>query len=100
LAHPVPVVEEVDPPRLDVDSQLLEITLRGEGFVRDSSCALAGRHSKEAHPSPRDTTYVSASELTVTLKRDDVAEAGSLSLTVFNPEPGGGVSEPVLLVVA
>ena len=25
-----------EPARLDVDSELLEITLRGEGFVRDS----------------------------------------------------------------
>ena len=50
-------------------------------------------------PVPRDTTYVSASRLRVTLKPEDVAEAGSVSITVSNPEPGGGISEPVLLPV-
>jgi hypothetical protein len=100
LANPRPVVAEIEPPSLAVDSQLLEITLRGEGFVRDSVVRVLRPALEGGTPVPRDTKYVSSSEVTVTLKPDDVAEAGSLSLTVFNPEPGGGVSEPALLVIA
>jgi hypothetical protein len=100
LANPMPVVAEVEPSGLDVDSQLLEVTLRGESFVRESVVRVSRPALEGGTPVPRDTTYVSSSELTVALNPDDVAEAGSLRLTVVNPEPGGGVSEPVLLVVA
>jgi hypothetical protein len=100
LANPEPVALEVEPPKLDVNSTLLDITLRGEGFV-DVSAVRVSRPSLEGgSPVPREVKYVSPNELTVTLKPEDVAEAGSLSLTVFNPPPGGGTSDPVLLVVA
>ena len=40
----------------------------------------------------RTTTYVSRTRLTVSIPAGDVAAAGSATLTVSNPAPGGGVS--------
>jgi hypothetical protein len=100
LTNPVPAVASVEPPELDIASSELEITLRGEGFVRESVVRISAPSLGGGAPVPRDTRYVSASELRITLKEEDVAEAGSLSFTVFNPGPGGGSSEPALLVVA
>jgi hypothetical protein len=98
LTNPVPVVATVDPGALDVGSTSLEITLRGEGFVRESVVRVS-RPSLPGAAAPRDTTYVSSGELRVVLESADVAEEGSLSLTVFNPGPGGGSSDPMPLEV-
>jgi hypothetical protein len=99
LAMPVPALASVEPIRLDVGSGELEITLRGEGFVRDSVARVSAVSAGGSAPVPRDTTYVSAGQLTLTLAAEDVAEARSLSITVFNPAPGGGTSGPALLEV-
>jgi len=98
VVNPVPVVTVIDPASLDVASTSLEITLRGEGFVPDSLVSVS-RPSLGGEPAPRDTSYVNSGELKVMLEPAD-AEEGSLSLTVFNPSPGGGNSEPVSLQVA
>jgi hypothetical protein len=100
LTNPKPVLASVDPVTLEVNTQLLEITLRGEGFVRDSIVRVSRPSAEPAIPEPRETTYINSGELKVSLDPADVAEARSLSLSVVNPSPGGGSSDPVLLVVA
>jgi hypothetical protein len=100
LANPKPVLASVDPTTLDVDAQLLEITLRGEGFVRDSVVRVSRPSPEGVIPEPRTTTYVNSRELRVDLEPMDVADAVSLSLVVVNPGPGGGSSDLVSLVVA
>jgi hypothetical protein len=40
----------------------------------------------------RPTTYVSASQLQATIGAGDVATAGTVSVSVFSPTPGGGTS--------
>ena len=44
--------------------------------------------------SSRTTTYVSATPLTAAKLAADIATAGTTSVTVFNPTPGGGTSNP------
>jgi hypothetical protein len=100
LANPKPVLASVDPATLDINTQLLKITLRGEGFVRDSVVRVSYPSLEGGVPEPRETTYINSAELKVTLEPGDVADARSLSLSVVNPSPGGGSSDPVLLVVA
>jgi hypothetical protein len=99
LANPAPVLASAEPLTLDVGSELLEIALRGEGFVRESVVRVSGPSLEGGAPVPRETAYVNSGELRVTLEPDDVAEAGSLNITVFNPAPGGGASDPVLVIV-
>jgi len=40
----------------------------------------------------RTTTYVSVTSLTAAIPASDIASAGTASVTVFNPTPGGGTS--------
>jgi hypothetical protein len=43
----------------------------------------------------RTTTFVSATQLTVTISAADIATAGTAQVTVFTPAPGGGTSSPL-----
>lgn len=99
LATPAPVLASVEPVRLEAGSSELELTLRGEGFVRDSVARVSLPTAAGSAPLARDTTFVSSGQLLVTLDSADVAEAGSVSITVFNPGPGGGTSDPALFDV-
>ena len=99
LANPVPSIETIEPVTLNVGSAVLTVRLMGAGFTHASVARVSQLPLGGGVPLPRDTAYVSPSELMVTLDADDVAQAGSLSITVVNPEPGGGSSEPALLVV-
>jgi len=40
------------------------------------------------------TTFVSATQVSVTIPSSDIATAGTASITIFNPAPGGGTSSP------
>jgi hypothetical protein len=48
----------------------------------------------------RTTTFVSTSQLTAAITAADVANAGSASITVSTPSPGGGTSAPKTLIIA
>jgi len=45
------------------------------------------------------TTYVSATQLTATVPASDLATAGTASVTVFNPTPGGGTSNALTFTI-
>jgi len=46
-----------------------------------------------------ETRWVSATELAVTLTRQQTSDVGTVLLTVQSPKPGGGVSEAVPVIV-
>jgi len=71
------------------------LTLHGEGFVQESIVRVSppGKPGTE-----RETTYGGPDTLTVKLLLEDLAEPGTLQLSVFNPE-SGNVSEPIDLLV-
>src|SRR5216683_791054 len=50
--------------------------------------------------SPRATTFVSSAQLTAQISAADIATTGTASVTVFNPTPGGGMSNVAFLPVA
>src|SRR5262249_13534072 len=68
------------------------LTLTGSSFVSGSVVQVNG--------AGRTTTFVSGTQLTAAIPASDVAGAGSLSITVVNPTPGGGTSSAVTLTVA
>ena len=49
--------------------------------------------------SPRTTTYVNPNQLTATVAAADIVNVGSRSVSVINPEPGGGGSNALALAV-
>src|SRR5215208_7147436 len=83
-SNPTPVLNGADPTSVIAGSGARTVTLIGTGFVSASRARWNG--------GDRPTTFVSATSLTVQLTAQDVASAGSGSLTVYNPPPGGGTS--------
>src|SRR5208337_5171880 len=67
------------------------LTVNGTGFVSSSVVNWNG--------SPRATTFVSSSQLTAKIAASDVATAGTVSVSVVSPAPGGGKSNVVFFPV-
>lgn len=91
--NPVPFVSQpLVPTTVAPGSAGFTLTINGTGFVSGSVVNWNG--------SPRTTTFVSTSELTATILATDVLIAGTASVTVHNPAPGGGGSNPALFPIA
>src|SRR5438309_990059 len=60
------------------------VSITGTNFVPGVVATMNG--------SPRTTTYVSDTQLTVVLPPTDLTAAGTLLMNVTNPQPGGGAS--------
>jgi hypothetical protein len=89
-SNPVPFVNQpLVPTTVAPGSAAFTLTVNGTGFVAGSVVNWNG--------SPRATTFVSSSQLTASIPASDVARAGTATVTVSSPTPGGGVSIPVFL---
>src|ERR1019366_9021316 len=72
------------PASANYQSSALTLTVTGSGFLAASQVQWKG--------SSRTTTYISATQLTAAITAADLATAGTATVTVVNPAPGGGVS--------
>lgn len=88
-ATPPPTITAVSPQSLTVGATSAELTIRGTGFVPQSRVSVNWNE--------RPATFVSATELRVTLPESDLASGGSLTLRVLSP--GGGYSNPATVEV-
>jgi hypothetical protein len=92
VSNPVPTVTTLAPGSVLVGSPAGTVTVTGTNFVSGITLAVNG--------SPRTTTYVSDTQLTASLTADDFVSAAPLLLNAVNPQPGGGASGTIALVVA
>ncbi len=83
-ANPVPTLDSLLPASIQAGSGGPTIRVLGQNFVPGA----VGR----VNAADRPTTYISPSEIEVKLTNGDVASAGSLTISAFNPTPGGGDS--------
>ncbi len=67
------------------------LTVNGTGFAASAVVNWNG--------SPRTTTFVSSSTLQASITAADIAKAGTGTITVTNPAPGGGASLPAFIYV-
>jgi hypothetical protein len=67
------------------------LTVNGAGFASGAVVNWNG--------SPRNTTFVSSSQLHATITATDIAQNGTASIIVFNPAPGGGPSNIIYFPV-
>lgn len=68
------------------------LTVHGTGFVSGASVEWNG--------TPRTTTFVNSSTLTAQILAADISAPGTALITVLNPSPGGGLSNPVFFEVS
>jgi hypothetical protein len=91
-ANPVPIINQpLVPGAAAPGGNSFTLTVNGTGFVSGSTVYWNG--------SPRTTTFVSGSQLTAAINAADIAVAATVSVTVVNPAPGGGRSNPVFFSV-
>ncbi len=91
-ANPVPIINQpLVPSTAAPGGNAFTLTVNGTDFVSGLSVEWNG--------SPRTTTFVSGSQLTATINAADIAVAGTASVTVVNPSPGGGRSNALLFSV-
>lgn len=89
--NPLPSISSITPPNANAGSASVTITVTGEGFVSTSTL--------NWNKASRITTEVSDTQITATVTAADIAAAGAAQITVVNPAPGGGTSNPVGFVI-
>jgi len=88
----VPTVGSLSPTGATTGSAALTLTVSGTGFVPTSVVRWNG--------ATRTTTFVSRTVLQASITKSDLATAGTPSVTVFSPKPGGGTSAAVKFTIA
>jgi hypothetical protein len=84
-SNPVPLINEpLGPDATAPGGAGFTLTVNGTGFLSTSVVKWNG--------SARSTIFVSSSQLTASILSSDIAKAGTASVTVVNPGPGGGAS--------
>jgi len=94
--NPVPFINEpLVPASVAPGSAGFTLTVNGTGFVQGSVV----NWSMGGTSTPLATTFVSTSELTAAVPAGNVVTAGTASVTVSSPTPGGGTSNAVFLQI-
>jgi hypothetical protein len=83
-----PSLTSVTPGTVNVGGNDFQITLTGTNLVNGAVV----RVTVNGVTAERLTNFVSATQLTATLLSQDIAETGTISVSVQNPQPGGGTS--------
>jgi hypothetical protein len=86
--NPVPTLTSLNPPNVKVGAAQFTLTVTGSNFVSASTIQWNGANLK--------TTYVSATLVSADIPASDVAKAGTATISVLNPSPGGGASTSTL----
>jgi len=84
IDNPVPTSGLISPTTATAGGPAFTLTIAGTNFVAGSVVQWNGV--------ALTTTFVSATQLTAAVPASDIATAGTASVTVFNPTPGGGTS--------
>jgi len=82
--NPVPGIGSLTPNKGLAGGPSFTLTVNGSNFVQKSKVYWNGAQLT--------TTFVSSTVLTATVPARDIAKAGTASVTVVNPQPGGGTS--------
>jgi hypothetical protein len=82
--NPAPSITTLSPTSATAGGPAFSLTVNGTGFVSSSIVNFNG--------AAKATTFVNATQLTAAITVGDIATAGTLSVTVTNPAPGGGTS--------
>lgn len=86
-----PIIADLNPISILQGDPNFTLTVTGADFVPTTVVQWNG--------SPRPTTFVSTTVLQAQITSADIAAAGSISVTAFNPPPQGGTSPPITFPV-
>lgn len=83
-SNPVPTISQISPSTASRGGLAFTLTVGGSNFVSGAVVQWNG--------SARQTSLVSANQLTAQILADDISVAGTENVTVVNPGPDGGTS--------
>gem|GEM_PF-1011589 len=83
-SNPVPTTTSISPSSATAGGAGFTLTVNGTNFISGSIVRWNG--------ADRTTTFVSGTQVTASISAADIANAGTATVTVFNPAPGGGTS--------
>jgi len=90
--NPVPTLTNLSPSSITVGEPAFTLTIEGTNFVNNMSTV-------RWNGLDRTTTFISDTELQAEITAADIAATGEVSVTVFNSEPGGGISNALTFIV-
>ncbi|GIV58986.1 IPT/TIG domain-containing protein [Rhodocaloribacter litoris] len=90
--YPKPVVSRVEPDRVAAGGSDQVLTVHGKHFVE-------GKSVVRINGIARKTEFVAPDQLLVHLGAGDLTRPSRLNLTVETSQPGGGMSEPIVVEV-
>ena len=90
-SNPQPSLTSLSPASAPAGSAAQTLTLNGTNFLASSTVTYNG----VGHAA----TFVSSTQLTISLSATDQATGGSYAVVVTNPAPGGGASSPLSFAV-
>lgn len=91
-ANPVPFLNQpLVPTSVSPDGPAFALSISGTGFINGATI--------DFNQAPLETTFVDSGHLTAMVPAGDIATAGTASVTVVNPAPGGGPSNVVYFQV-
>jgi len=88
---PLPQISSLSPSGVSTGGAGLTLTVNGKNFVSQSEILVNGN--------VRSTTFVNSTSLSASIFAADIATAGTVPISVFNPPPSGGSSNTVSLNV-
>jgi hypothetical protein len=89
--NPLPTIATLNPSSVSLGSGDFTLTVTGTNFIGTSTVRVDG--------ADRVTTFSSATQVTAEIVACDVVAAGTPTITVVNPVPGGGTSNGLTLTV-
>ncbi|MBK9942837.1 MAG: beta-propeller fold lactonase family protein [Kouleothrix sp.] len=90
--NPLPSITTITPGSAPAGGVAFTLTVNGTNFIAGSKVRWNG--------TDRTTTFVSAGQLTAQISAADIAAGGPVGVSVFNPGPGGGLSNTAEFNVA
>src|SRR5260370_19329341 len=91
LSKPVPTIAAISPNNATRGGPAFTLTVNGSNSASGAALQWNG--------SNRLTPFVNASQVTAQIGADDISVAGTETVTVFNPAPGGGSSNSAMFTV-
>lgn len=101
---PVPSITTLSPSSAPAQATTFTLAVYGSGFAPSSTIEFNGvprTVSNGSSNSSNNTLFISQNELTTVVNPTDpqTAVAGTINVTVFTPQPGGGTSNVVVFTV-
>jgi hypothetical protein len=91
VTNPIPSLSALVPASATASGPAFTLTVTGANFVTGAVL--------QWNSASRATTFVSDTQLTATIPAADLAQAGTVVVTVVNPAPGGGSSNALAFTV-